>query len=336
MKRPVILAPNWLGDAVMSLPAIADIRRAVPTATLTVAARPAIAPLFSLVSGIDETIVLSGRRRPYLRLGAVGFEGFELRGRGLDVALLMPNSLHSAIVVARAGIPERWGYRANWRGRLLTRTVVRPSGLHQVEYYQHLVRCLGFPGRPEEPRLSVSEEARSSGVRALVAAGWDGKQPIVALAPGAAYGGAKRWPPASFAQLADTLLSDGVRSVLVGALPDSASGKAVQGAVSRSTKPLNVVGRTDLPTLAGVLAACRALITNDSGAMHLAAAIGTPVTALFGPTDEQATRPVGYEHVVLSHPVWCRPCLLRECPLDHLCMTGLSVARVAVAARRSL
>jgi heptosyltransferase-2 len=330
MKRPVILAPNWLGDAVMALPAIADFLRAVRPAIVTIAARPAIAPLFSLVPGIDETIVLSRERGAYLGLGR------ELKGRGLDLALLMPNSIHAAILAATAAIPERWGYRTNWRGHWLTRSVTPPPGVHQVEYYQHLVRCLGFPTGPGEPTLSISEDVRQSGVRLLVGAGWDGKQPLVAFAPGAAFGGAKRWPPGSFAQLAEALSGDGIRAVLVGTRSDAPCGQVVLAAIASSTTPLDLIGRTDLPTLAGVLATCRALVTNDSGAMHLAAAIGTPVTALFGPTNERATRPVGDEHVVLSHSVWCRPCMLRECPLDHGCMKALSVSTVAATARRTL
>ena len=335
MKRLVILAPNWLGDAVMALPAIADVRRQSPGASITVAARAAIAPLFQLVPEVNDIIVLP-------RAAAIGdvarwrLLGAELAGRDFDTALLFPNSLHSALVAVRAGIPERWGYRAGWRGGLLTRAVRRTRGLHQVEYYQQLVHALGFPNGPIEPRVTVPDDARDLGARLLADGGWDGRAPLVALAPGAAYGGAKRWPPAYFAELADSLAMDGVRCAMIGGAADAATGREILGALVRRDAIIDLIGRTDLPTLAGVVGCSRGLVTNDSGAMHLAAAAGVSVTAVFGPTDDTATRPMGDEHVVLVHPVWCRPCMLRECPLDHRCLRGLKVAPVLDAARRTL
>src|SRR5204863_1884310 len=125
--------------------------------------------------------------------------------------------------------------------------------------------------------------------------------------------------------------------VMIGTSADRAAAAAVErGFAGHRPALLTLVGRTDLPTLAGVLAACRALVTNDSGAMHLGAAVGTPVTAVFGPTDERATRPLGDAHQVVTFPVWCRPCMLRACPLDHGCMRGVDAAAVAAAARRTL
>jgi heptosyltransferase II len=318
MERLVILAPNWLGDAVMALPAIADVRRAAPRAVI------AVAPLFQIVADVDEVIAVD-----------------RLENR-FDTALLLPNSFRSALTVKKAGIAERWGYRTQWRSALLTRAIVAPSGLHQAEYYQQLVHALGFPNGPIEPRLTVPAATREDGARIARDGGWNGRAPLVALAPGAAYGGAKRWPPTYFAELANTLASDGVDCVMVGTAADAATAADVRrevqargGAAERGALH-NAVGQTDLPALAGLLASCRALVTNDSGAMHLAAAIGVPVTAVFGPTDDHATRPLGDAHAVLTHPVWCRPCMLRECPLDHQCMRGINPAVVAMAARRTL
>jgi heptosyltransferase-2 len=335
MDRLVILAPNWLGDAVMALPAIADVRRASPGVPITVAARPAVAPLFQLVPEVDETIVLP-RAASIVNMASWRSLGAEIAGRRFDTALLFPNSLHSALVAFRAGVPERWGYRAGWRGGLLTRAVRRRSGHHQVEYYQRLVQALGFPNGATLPRVSVPLEARDAAARLLAGSGWDGRAPLVALAPGAAYGGAKRWPPAYFAELADALAIDGVRSVMIGGAGDVAAGREILGALERPGAMIDLMNRTDLPTLAGVLACTRGLVTNDSGAMHLAAAAGVSVTAVFGPTDERATRPLGDAHVVLVHPVFCRPCMLRECPIDHRCMRGIRVAAVVDAARRTL
>jgi heptosyltransferase-2 len=338
MNRLVILAPNWLGDAVMALPAIADVRRAAPKTSIVIAARPVIAPMFALVPAIDDTIVLP--RLVALRdVGSWRALGTGLADQQFDTALLLPNSMHAALVASRARIPERWGYRAGWRGGLLTRAVQRTSGLHQVEYYQQLVHALGFPNGPIEPRVTVPLAAREAAARVLKEAGWDGRAPIVALAPGAAYGGAKRWPPTSFGKLVEALAADAVRCVMVGSAADAATGEEVQAALGRRERPvrlINLIARTDLATLAGVLSHCRALVTNDSGAMHLGAAVGVSVTAVFGPTDERATRPLGDAHRVLLHPVWCRPCMLRECPIDHRCMRGIDVAVVLDATRRAL
>src|SRR5438309_1635980 len=198
MHRLLIVAPNWLGDAVMALPAIADVRRAMPAATISVAARPAIAPLFALVPDVEKG--------PYPFSGKRGTAPF-------DAALLLPNSFQSAWTAYRARIPERWGYRTDWRGGLLTRAIPPIGGLHQVEYYQHLVRGLGFQSGPAEPRLTISADRRAAAADALATAGWDRQRRLAALAPGAAYGGAKRWPPESFAQLAAELAGEGVQSV---------------------------------------------------------------------------------------------------------------------------
>ena len=337
MKRLVILSPNWLGDAVMALPAIADVRRAAPGASITVAARAAIAPLFRLVPEVDDTILLS---KPAAMHDVARWRGLgaELADGGFDAALLLPNSMHAALLASRAGIAERWGYRAGWRGRLLTRAIARPSALHQVASYQRLVAALGFANGPAMPRVRVPEETRDAATRLLLENGWDGQAPLVGLAPGAAYGGAKRWPPAYFGELAAALDADGVSCVIVGSAADASTAAEVARAfqVRAPGRLHNLVGRTDLSALAGVLTSCRTLVTNDSGAMHLAAACGVGVTAVFGPTDDTATRPLGEAHAVLTHAVWCRPCMLRECPLDHQCMRGVDVGAVLASARRTL
>jgi heptosyltransferase-2 len=329
VERLVVVAPNWLGDGVMAQPAIADVRNGRPDASVVVAARASVAPLFSLMRAVDEVVVLP-RHGPY-PLG------------GSDIALLLPNSFHSAFMTARAGVRERWGYRTDWRALLLTRAVGRPPALtHQIDAYQHLVRALGFPNGPSAPMLEAKPEHRNAGTEALLRAGWNGQTPLVALAPGAAFGSAKRWPSSSFAELADGLAEDGVSVVLVGAEADRVSASEVMRARSRHSPVLDLVGRTDIPTLAGVLLNCRALVGNDSGALHLAAALGVSVSAPFGPTDERTNAPrpraasPDSRAAILTHPVWCRPCWLRECPLDHMCMRGIAAADVLAATRRML
>ena len=330
MSRLVVFAPNWLGDAVLALPALADVVRASPAGAVDVAATKAIAPLYSLVPGLGEIV---GLRRDSSDADVV-------RRRRYEVAVLFPNSFRSAFTARRAGIPERWGFRADWRGPLLTRAVSAPARVHQVEYYQALVRAVGFPSGPAIPRLEVPSSARAAGAEALQKNGWDGGTPLVALAPGAAYGGAKRWPSASFASLSDALAGDGIRSVLVGSQGDADAGREVLSGVGTAAgpalRPLDLIGQTDLPTLAGVLVQCRAVVSNDSGAMHVAAALGVTITALFGPTNEHETSPRGPgRQTVLTSQVWCRPCMLRECPLTHRCMRDISVEAVVNATRSS-
>jgi heptosyltransferase-2 len=314
-NRLVIFAPNWLGDAVMALPAIADVRRARPEDRIEVAARSAVAPLFTLIDGIDHVCDVAGE---------------DLRTRSIDEALLLPNSFHAALIAWRAGIRERWGYRTQARSPLLTRAVAPPKRGHQAAYYQHLVRELGFPTGPLQPKVRVPADARRAGETLLSNAGWDGKAPLVAFAPGAANGRAKQWPAGSYAAVARALVEDGSTIVLIGAPADAPAGAEVIEASHRlGADVLNMIGRTDLPSLAGLLASCRALVCNDSGAMHFAAALGINVVAMFGPSIEAETRPLGDGRAtVLTHDVWCRPCMLRECPIDHRCMRRIGAADV--------
>jgi heptosyltransferase-2 len=200
-----------------------------------------------------------------------------------------------------------------------------------------LTTALGFDPGPLQPALTMPAPLRSTGATRLAEAGWNGSTPLVAIAPGAAFGGAKRWPAARFAGAIDALGDEGVQSVLVGAAADTAAGAEVLASTRTTVRPMNLIGGTDLPTLAGVLVHCRALVTNDSGAMHFAAALGLNVTAIFGPTNELETSPLGTGRMAIVHTdVWCRPCMLRECPLTHRCMTGIGVDRVVHETRSVL
>jgi heptosyltransferase-2 len=339
MNRIIIFAPNWLGDAVMALPAIADIRRELPQAVIAVAAKPSIAPLFEMVTGVDQVVAFEN---------GLPKDGSD-RSAEYDAAILLPNSFRSALVARQVGIAERWGYRADWRGLLLTRAVTRPSGpIHQVDYYQRLTSALGFPSGSNMPRLDAPTSAQVAGACALERAGWDPEEPFVVLAPGAAYGGAKRWPADRFAALAGQLHDLGFRTVLIGSSADVQTGRGLESALDKKVAILNLIGRTNLTVLAGVLSRARALVSNDSGALHLGLALGLPVTAIFGPTDERRTGPRVVPVEALTSPssrpvtatlttsVWCRPCMLRECPIDHRCMRRISVDAVLEATKRML
>jgi heptosyltransferase-2 len=258
----------------------------------------------------------------------------ELRDAGYDTAVLFTNSFHTAKLARAAGIPERWGYGADLRSWLLTNAVPRPLRVHQVDYYRALVEALGCSRGPADPSLHVAAPLRAEGAAILAQAGWHGIPPLVALAPGAAFGSAKRWPAPAFAALSERMVADGTTPVLIGTAADGLAGAELRAALRGNVAPLDLIGRTTIPQLAGVLTHCQGLVTNDSGAMHLAAALGLDVTVMFGPTREQDTCPRGSgRHAFLTNPVWCRPCMLRECPLTHRCMRGISVEAVHAAAR---
>jgi len=330
----VVLAPNWLGDAVLALPAIAAVRAGHDDATVTVAARRSTADLFRLVPFVDTVLPLQSDARWWRR---AAFRADVEALRDFDAALLLPNSLRSAWMVKAAGIRERWGYAADARRRLLTRAVPRSRGGHQAEYYERLVAGLGIPVTSHVPEINMSDARRDAARELLAREGHPPGPPIVALAPGAAYGTAKQWIPSHVAALIARLSRERrVTCAIVGSNADRPTARFIHRALGEPGhgRFIDLVGRTSLEMLAGVLAVADACVSNDSGAMHLAAAVGTHVIATFGPTNEHATRPLaraGRTADVLTHDVWCRPCMLRECPIDHRCMTGITPDRVLTA-----
>lgn len=331
-RRLVVRAPNWLGDAVMALPAIAAVRDRFADAHLTMAAVPAVAAVFREQTDARPDAVID------LPVESRGITAL-LEGEAFDVGILFPNSWRSAWQLHRAGVPERWGYARSWRGLLLTRRVRRRGRgvIHQADYYRHLVTSLGIacdPARP--PRIAPRPSTVDRAAAMLAASGVDPAATLVGFAPGAAYGEAKRWLPDRVAALAARLVRDRhATCVLVGASHDRAAAGAIESwlraqAPDALPRVVNLTGRTSLRTLVGVIARTSAFVANDSGAMHLAAALGKPVVAVFGPTDERATRPIG-DHHVLTAPVFCRPCMLRDCPIDHRCMKRIDVETVHAA-----
>jgi len=334
IARMLVVPPNWLGDAVMALPALGDLRRHFPGARVIVAGRPAVSSLFSMSPAVDEVLVLEwdGRLLSHARRRR---DIAKLRALNADAALLLPNSFASAWLVVRAGIPERWGYEADLRRPLLSRAVTRPVlRRHQSDYYRNLVRELGVENGPPDPQLVVPRVAVEAADVLLRSQGWDGRRPLAVLAPGAAYGGAKRWPADHFAWTAARLVREqGAHCALVGSEADAATTRWVRTLVPDAERAfvMDLAGETTLDTLAGIMRVARACLSNDSGAMHLAGAVGVPLAALFGPTRQRETAPLGRPgrrvELLINH-VWCRPCMLRECPLDHRCMTGLDPRRV--------
>jgi heptosyltransferase-2 len=230
------------------------------------------------------------------------------------------------------------------RGPLLTKRAVRShvTGVqHQADAYRALVRGLGMPCGDEAPRVAPRAASRAAAASLFAERGIAAGTRVIAFAPGAAYGQSKQWPTDRVAALIARLVAERAATcVIVGAEHDRGTARAIESWLrehARDAVPraIDLVGRTSLNTVSGVLAACDLLVSNDSGAMHLASALGVPVVAIFGSTDERATRPLG-SHAIVNAPVWCRPCLLRECPIDHRCMTRITVDMVFAAASKQL
>jgi heptosyltransferase-2 len=334
-QRIVVLAPNWLGDVVMALPAIRDLRRHFGQAHLTIAARLSVAKVFGAVPGVDDVLTFKGKKHEIAQLKAGRF----------DIAVLFPNSFRSAWIVWRAGIPKRWGYRSDFRRLLLTNAVRRPKErVHFGTYYQELVRQLGVENGPLAPKIELPVSVVEASRALLEKRGWAPNRPLIGIAPGAAFGHAKRWPARRFAALIAMARADlDAVCVLIGRDADRDASEAIEDALKDDRGlVINLVGHTELVPFMGVIANCSALVSNDSGALHVAAAMGIPVVAIYGPTSEQFSTPLtsregaGDRVITISENVFCRPCWLRDCPIDHRCMKRIAPERVYASLRQLL
>lgn len=319
VARLLVRAPNWVGDVILSLPALRDTRRAFPDARLEVLARSWVAELYRAVPEVDAVNESRGHKE----------DAAALRGR-FDLALLFPNSFASALTLWRAGIPARWGYATDGRGLLLTRRCRVPAavrGRSQVYYYRAMLEGLGIATEgPPDASLRSPEEWSVRGAELL---GDDG--PWIGVNPGAFYGSAKRWLPERFAAAADIVARrTDARVAIVGGPAERPLAEAIAEGMQAPVRVL--CGETTLGELVGVLSHLRLLLTNDSGPMHVAAALGIPLVAVFGSTDWRETPPVGDTSRIVREDVECAPCILRECPIDHRCMTRVGVERVVAEA----
>lgn len=331
--RTLVVAPSWVGDSVLALPLLNAL--AASGRRVVALVRPHLEPLARLSPAIAEIVL----RDPD---DAASVE--RVREAGCQEAVILPNSFRSAWIPYRAGIEYRWGYTGNWRTPLLRPAVPRPGSRrggrrHQSDDYRELAAALELEPPPSwVPRLALGEEPRRRGAERLARGHVPvGEGRIVGLYPGAEHGPAKRWPWQRFAALATELRRrvPGARAVIL------AGPKEVWMAVrvhEESGKIHPVIGPDlDLAGLAAVLAHLDLLVTNDTGPMHLAAALGVPCVALFGPTDPRRTAPAGSGHRVLYRDLWCSPCFRRRCPLVyHGCLRGIEVEEVAAACAAAL
>jgi heptosyltransferase-2 len=334
-RRILVRATNWIGDAVMSLPALAAIRARFPGAHITVLARSWVAGLYAREPFADEIIVDTSappRRgallqawRDRTRLAA------ELRERQFDCALLLPNAFDAALVAALARIPERIGYARDGRSPLLTRAIDGPRTgeipVYEPYYYLELLRRAGWlDALPAQltVELRCADGARQAGLTRFAERGVTGA--IVGVSPGAAFGSAKRWLPVRFAAAAVSVANALNATVaLHGSPAERELCAGIAAAIERQgLTVLNFAGATTLEEFIELAAASTVFLTNDSGAMHVASALNVPTVAVFGATNDLTTGPGGRWSRVVREAVECAPCQLRECPIDHRCMTRVT------------
>lgn len=344
-RRILIRGTNWVGDAVMSIPAMREIRRLFPYAHIALLVRPWVRDVYSAVDFVDEIIEYDKSRahkgwRGLLRLARM------LAARRFELAILLQNSFEAAFIAWMARIPYKIGYARDARSMLLTHPcTIDPEiqSVHQAYYYLGILSAAGLlqpqPWKNPECRLDinigVTDADRQAAQQLLNESGVSSNELMIGLNPGAYYGGAKRWLLDRYARVADQLAArHDARILIFGSAGELSIAREI--AAQMNNAPTIMAGRTTLGQLMAIIKMCHLLITNDSGPMHLAAALNVPQIAIFGSTSDAATGPLSSVAAVIRQPVDCSPCFLRECPTDLRCMTRVSVEQVLDAAAAQL
>ncbi len=343
IKRILVRGPNWLGDAVMCEPALRGLRRLFPDAQIALLVKPAVADLFAGHPALTRVLTYDTKGRHAGFSGKWALAG-QLRRQGFDLAVLFQNAFEAALLTFLAGVPRRYGYTTDGRSLLLSDPVAAPDRrtlVHQVRYYWDLLKPLGLTGDPTAPELVVFPEEEQAMAGRFAQGGLTATDVVVGINPGSTYGGAKRWLPERFAEVTERLChtiresrEQQVSVVIFGAKGEEHLGQEI--AARLSSRSLVLSGQTTIRELMAAVKRCAMLLTNDTGPMHIASAFQIPVVAIFGPTDWRSTSPFGSAHAIVRQPVDCAPCLLRECPIDHRCMTGVTVEQVYEAGLSSL
>jgi heptosyltransferase-2 len=325
-REVLVRGPNWVGDLVMSTPALRALRAGLPDARITVQVRPGLEPLLAGAPFVDRVATVESY---HAGPRALWREGQRLRrAGGFDLGICIPDSISSALLMRLAGVRCVVGYQGPGRGALLHMPVPVPGSwgkqrmVARERFALGLALALGIESRGTQLELHVSAQEEAAAEAAIE---WDDR-PCVGLAPGAAFGSAKRWPVQSFAEVGDRLAAAGARVLLLGA-PGEAELTAAVAAAMRAPAS-NLAGALDLGGSKALIRRLSLLIGNDAGARHIAVALGVPCIVFFGPTSVDKTN-LNLEHVtVMQTDDPCRPCYLRECPIDHPCMRGIASADV--------
>src|ERR1051325_8906951 len=334
----LIRATNWVGDAIMALPALRAVRGRFPEAEIAILARPYVADIYRDQEICNQLIAYDSQAKC---AGILGRERLaaELRAQRFDVALLLQNAFDAAWLAWRAGIPERIGYARDGRSFLLTKSIPIPKTgeipPHEKFYYLELIRRAGWiDSLPDESfiALNVSEENRRRAAEFLAQSGARLDSLRIAIGAGASYGSAKCWPPSRFAELANRLhLQTDADVILFGTAAEAAVTRSISSELRKA--PIDLTEKTAIADLPALLSQCHLFIGNDSGAMHVAAGVGLPVVAVFGPTDPYGTAPVTARCTIVQEKPYCSPCFLRHCPTDHRCMRAITPEMVEAAAK---
>jgi heptosyltransferase II len=343
IKRILVRGPNWLGDAVMCEPALRGLRSLFPDAQIALLVKPAVADLFAGHPALTRVLTYDSEG-PHAGLSGKWALAGQLRRQSFDLAVLFQNAFEAAFLAFLAGVPRRYGYATDGRNLLLSDPVAVPdrrTPVHQVHYYWDVLGPLGLTGDPSAPELVVFPEEEQTMARRFEQGGLTATDVVVGINPGSTYGGAKRWLPERYAEVTERLCrtiresrEQHVAVVIFGAKGEERLGQDI--AAHLSFPSLVLSGATTIRELMAAVKRCAMLLTNDTGPMHIASAFQVPVVAIFGPTDWRTTSPFGRAHKIVRQPVDCAPCLLRECPIDHRCMTRVTVDQVYEAATKQL
>jgi heptosyltransferase-2 len=335
IRKILIRGPNWIGDAVMCTPALAELRSGFPHAQMTLLVNSTIAELLRENPHLDHIWIYDRAGRHRDLMGKFNLSQ-EIARESFDMAVLFQNAFEAALLARLARIPIRYGYPTDGRGFLLTAHAPLPKGsCHQVDYYLRLLRPLGINGSSKKLYLKTTPQEDEATREYLRSQGIHDAESVVGINPGATYGAAKRWSTERYASLADRMIESLKAKVLIlGGPGEEKLGHAISAQMKNTALVLS--GRLTVRELMTAIKQCNLLITNDSGPMHIAAAFEVPLVAIFGPTDPQTTSPLGDQSLLLRKPVECSPCLLRKCPIDHRCMARITVEEVFVAAEKQL
>ena len=333
-KKILIRSTNWIGDAIMTTPAVRTIRANFPEAHIAILAYPWVADVFRASPHVDEVISFQPAGE-HQGLPGLWRLGRQLAAHHFDMAILLQNAFKAAVIARLAGIPVRAGYSRDGRGLLLTHPVeIRAEirKLHQVHYYQGLCRDLGLQPGPDELFLAVAPEVEVWAKAFL--ADYAGR-PVIGLNPGAAYGPAKCWPVERYGALAARLAGE-LNAVIpvFGTANDAVTVAAIKGFAPEQV--IDLAGQTTLAEAMALIGRCDAFVTNDSGLMHVGAALKTPLVAIFGSTDQVATGPFSDRAIVVRKEMDCQPCLRTHCKADFRCMTEIGVDEVLAAVKELL
>lgn len=325
VRKILVRVTNWVGDMVMCLPALEAVRANFPDSRITVVARPWVVPILENHSAVDHVIPIkkgagiAGNLIEFYRVARL------VRSERYDIAFLFQNAFGAALLAYLGAVKNRVGYNTDGRGFLLTHRIIRDEDvlkLHQVEYYLSILRAMGWDADTEDPVLPVNKKDTDDICSLLASEGVSDGDILLGLSPGAIYGPAKRWPAERFAVIGDWASERwGAKVAILGSPVEAEICSNVAAAMNRPS--INLCGRTSLGRAMALIRRCSFFVTNDSGLMHVAAALDVPMVAIFGSTDHIATGPRSRYARVIRHETSCAPCLKPECVSDFRCMLDI-------------